>query len=132
MAKRGIITITTSGSMKHVEKLYKQSRPSNLKKIFDYYGKRGVELLSLETPVDTGKTAASWSYEISSTQDGYALIFNNSSTAGNTTIPVVLLIQYGHATRNGGYVAPYDFINPVTKKLMEELANDLWREVTLP
>ena len=130
MAARGIITIRTTGNFNHTKGFFKKMKQKNFVKDLDVYGKLGVELLALETPVDTGKTAASWSYEIIEEDGRISLIFNHSSTAGETTIPVVLLIQYGHATRNGGYVAPYDFINPVTRILMEEMANTIWEEVT--
>ena len=91
---------------------------------------RGVQALALETPIDTGKTAMSWGYEIVESDGRIELIFTNSSQAGDSTIPVVLLIEYGHATRNGGYVAPYDFINLITQELMQEIADSIWREVT--
>lgn len=84
----------------------------------------------LETPIDTGETAMSWGYEIIQEDGRITLNFTNSSRAGDTNIPVVILIQYGHATRNGGYVAPYDFINPITREIFNEIANTIWMEVT--
>lgn len=130
MANRGIITLTTTGDLKHVRGLFKRTKQKNFRKYLEYFGEKGCELLALETPVDTGKTAMSWSYEIIEEPGRISLIFNNSSTAGNTSIPVVLLIQYGHATKNGGYVAPYDFINPVTRELLQEMGDTIWKEVT--
>jgi len=100
--------------------------------ILERYGEKGVQILSDATPKDTGVTAASWSYKVTKTSKGYTLSWSNSSRTGEGkgSIPVVVLIVYGHATKNGGYVAPNDFISPVTKDLFDKLANDLWLEVT--
>jgi len=100
--------------------------------ILERYGKRGVELLKNATPKDTGVTADSWYYRITKREDGYTISWHNSNKSGEGkgSIPIVVLIVYGHTTRNGGYVAPNDFISPVTKELFDQLANDLWLEVT--
>lgn len=130
MAKPSFISIKTTGSTKNVEGFFKRTKQKNFVDILEYYAQQGLEALALETPVDTGVTAASWSYEIIQEEGRITLNFTNSSTAGNTNIPVVLLIEYGHATRNGGYVPPYDFINPITRELMEHIADTIWKEVT--
>lgn len=130
MPKRGIITFKTEGDLKYMNGLTQKAKVRNFRKALEYFGQRGVAALAYETPIDTGETAASWDYEIIEEDGRIELIWTNSSTAGDTSIPVVLLIQYGHGTRNGGYVAPYDFINPVTRELFDEIANSIWREVT--
>lgn len=127
---RPIITLKSYGSTKNIEGFFKRTQQKNFKKYLEYFGEKGVQALALETPVDTGKTALSWGYEITEEPGRITLTWTNSSQAGDTTIPVVLLIQYGHATRNGGYVAPYDFINPVTREIFQEIADTIWKEVT--
>lgn len=95
--------------------------------ILDKYGKLGVEALSAATPVDSGLTAASWSYEIQN-EDGVATIsFNNSNI--NNGVNIALILQYGHGTGTGGYVAGRDYINPAIQPVFDELANDAWKEV---
>lgn len=130
MSKRGIITIKSEGDLKYMSGFSKRAKVRNFRETLEYFGQRGVEALVLETPIDTGRTALSWDYEIVEEDGRIELIWTNSSTAGDTSIPIVLLIQYGHGTRNGGYVAPYDFINPVVRGIFEEIANSVWREVT--
>lgn len=90
----------------------------------------GVDALSRETPVDTGKTAKSWSYEIVYGKNEVKIVWTNGNMAENTDIPVAMLIQYGHATRNGGYVMGVDYINPALSKVFEKMADTAWREVT--
>lgn len=104
-----------------------------LKSIFkksdlDKYGQAGVEALMLATPKDTGKTAASWSYEIEINDDSASIIFNNSNMT-RMNVPVAVLIQYGHGTANGGYVQGIDYINPALRPVFQQIADDMWREV---
>lgn len=93
----------------------------------DKYGRKGVEALSLATPVDTGKTAGSWGYEIRGYIGGYSIIWTNSNVNKGENIAV--LIQYGHGTRNGGYVVGRDYINPALRPIFDEIAESAWKEV---
>lgn len=123
-----MIKITTSGSFKNTEKflgfLKNKSEYRNLR----MYADRGLEALRNATPVDTGKTAASWYYEITESNGRISVSYKNSNMIGNT--PIVILIQYGHATRNGSYVQGRDFINPAIKPIFDEIAENIWKEVT--
>lgn len=96
--------------------------------ILDKYGKRGVEALSSATPVDSGLTASSWYYEIKT--DGsksWTLSFWNSNV--NEGVPIAIILQYGHGTRNGGWVEGRDYINPAIQPIFDELVDDAWKEV---
>ena len=94
----------------------------------DKYGKRGVEALASVTPVDTGKTASSWYYEIRKTDSSVSLIFNNSNIQNG--VPIAIILQYGHGTRNGGWVEGRDYINPTIQPIFDEIVNKAWGEVT--
>lgn len=96
--------------------------------MLDKYGKRGCEILASATPIDTGETARSWTYEVKKTETGMSLSFKNTNIQNG--VPVVILLQYGHATKNGGYVQGRDFVNPAIQPLFDELADILWKEVT--
>lgn len=87
----------------------------------------GVKALADKTPVRTGKTASSWSYDIE-TKDGEIIVnWNNSNVVNHVNIAVIL--QYGHATRNGGYAVGTDYINPALKSVFDTMAADMWRVV---
>lgn len=94
----------------------------------DRYGRDGVAALASETPVDSGLTASSWHYEIVRKTDSVSIRFYNSNIQNG--VPIAILIQYGHATRNGGWVQGRDYINPAIQPVFDRLAKDLWREVT--
>ncbi len=93
----------------------------------DKYGREGVEALRLATPKDTGRTAASWTYEIKRSNGVIRLEFHNSNIERG--IPIAILLQYGHATRNGGFVQGVDYINPSLEPIFERIANNAWKDV---
>ena len=96
----------------------------------DKYGKEGVAALSSATPRDTGKTAESWYYEVDVKKDSASITFKNSNIQNG--VPIAVILQYGHATKNGGWVEGRDYINPVIQPIFDKIANEAWREVTKP
>lgn len=98
--------------------------------ILDRYAKEGVEALKDATPKDTGLTAASWSYEIVQGKDTVSIFFNNSNVVRGY-YNVAILLQFGHGTRNGGYVAGRDYINPAIVPVLQKIANEAWKEVLI-
>lgn len=94
----------------------------------DKYGKEGVAALASATPVDTGLTASSWSYEIKHQNGRVSITFKNSNIQNG--VPIAIILQYGHGTRNGGWVQGRDYINPAIQPIFDKIANEAWREVT--
>lgn len=93
----------------------------------DRYGRRGVAALASATPVESGETAASWSYEIQN-GDGTAVItFKNSHIVDG--VPIAIILQYGHGTGTGGWVEGRDYINPAIQPIFDEIVEEAWREV---
>lgn len=87
----------------------------------------GAIALSRATPIDTGKTAESWSYEIKTTTKGMVVYWTNSNIVNGFNVAIGL--QYGHGTKNGGYVRGLDYINPAIRPIFEEIADKIWTEV---
>ena len=123
-----IITYRTKGDLTKTETFLKRLMKQDLKSILNKYGQLGVEALSKATPVDTGKTAASWDYEVTIAPGSATLTWTNSNT--NRGVPIALLIQYGHGTPTGGYVPGQDYIKPAIRPIMDELTKALWKEVS--
>ena len=94
----------------------------------DKYGREGVAALASATPVDSGLTAASWSYEITNRNGSTTISFKNSNIQNG--VPIAIILQYGHGTRNGGWVQGRDYINPAIQPIFDRIANEAWREVT--
>jgi hypothetical protein len=123
------ITFKNKGRFEKTTSFLSRNANMDPRSIMAKYGKIGVEHLSVATPKDTGETAASWSYEIIKTADGWQLAFNNSKVTRDG-VPVAILLQYGHGLKNGSYVRGIDFINPALKPVFEKMAEDLWNEVS--
>lgn len=125
-----MIRFTSSGDFKNTIKfLNRLTNSEYLSRKLDSYGREGVSALSAATPIDTGKTAASWDYK-TVIGDGFISITWTNSNTTPSGIPIVVLIQYGHGTRNGGYVQGRDFINPAIQPLFDKIADEIWKEVT--
>ena len=98
------------------------------KGILDKYGHAGVSALAGATPMESGKTANSWTYEIE-TKGGYSTItFLNTNV--NNGVNIALILQYGHGTGTGGWVEGRDYINPAIRPVFDKLADDAWKEIT--
>lgn len=96
--------------------------------VFDQYGIEGVAALSAAAPVDTGLTAKSWSYKIVQGRNSVSIVFNNSNIQNG--VPIAIILQYGHATGNGGWVEGRDYINPAIQPIFDKLVKKAWGEVT--
>lgn len=121
--------INQKGNFKKTEKRLKKTLGRNYMKVLERYAQKGVNELVAATPVDTGMTAASWSYEIIQNERAgtVSVVWKNSNF--NKGVNIALLIQYGHATGNGGYVRGIDYINPALKPVFQQLADAAWKEV---
>lgn len=109
---------------RYLERAKKGVRITSLER----YGREGVAALASATPFDTGNTANSWYYEIVRTQGGVKIAFHNSNIQNG--IPIAIILQYGHGTRNGGWVEGRDYINPAIQPIFDKITSDAWREVT--
>lgn len=123
-----MIGITSEGDFKNTEKFLKKVKEGRYMDVLDKYGNVGVSALAQATPKRTGKTAASWGYEIQKERGGYVIYWTNNNN--NKDFYVAVALQYGHGTRNGGYVMGRDYINPAMKPVFDKIAEDAWKEVT--
>lgn len=125
-----MIKINQSGSFEHIEKLIKQIVEGDFGTKLERYGRAGVNALVAATPVDSGKTADSWDYEITGKNGRIVITWTNSNRTEGIDVPIAIILQYGHATGNGGYVQGIDYINPALRPLFDEIARKAWEEVT--
>lgn len=122
-----MISVRQKGDFKSLEKYLKKASKGIKIYDLDKYGREGVSALSSATPVDSGLTADSWYYEIEKTKNGIAIRFLNSNIQNG--VPIAIILQYGHGTRNGGWVQGRDYINPAIQPIFDKLTKEAWREV---
>lgn len=122
------ITVRMRGDFSKTDRFFARLRRKTPYQLLQKYGEKGVAALMSATPVDSGLTASSWYYEIKDSENGMALQFRNSNIQ-NGWVPVAILLQYGHASRNGSWVEGRDYINPAIQPLFDQMAKDAWKEV---
>lgn len=122
-----MIKVKVGGSFKKTEQFLQRNKRMKFSSL-DKYGKEGVQALAAATPVDTGLTAASWYYEIERNENSTSIVWKNSNIVDGT--PIAVILQYGHATRNGGYVQGSNYINDALRPIFEKIADSAWKEVT--
>ena len=123
-----MIVIRQKGNFDNTEKFLNNAGKTNYLSILNKYGRQGVDALSSATPMDSGLTASSWSYEIRTYGKNYTINWTNSNVVDG--VPIAILIQYGHGTSNGGYVQGRDYINPALRQIFDQMADEVWKEVT--
>lgn len=128
MARGIVVQMSEKGDFKKTFKFLKAMQEKKFLSNLDKYGERGVQLLSENTPRDTGLTASSWYYKIEDDGNTLKLTWYNSNVKKDY-FNVALMLQYGHATKNGGWIEGIDYINPALKPLFDEMEKDIWEEV---
>lgn len=110
-------------------KYFKKLDRIDVRPLLERMGQEGIVALSAGTPVDSGETASQWAYNIESRSGGreYKLSWTNSAMGGRT--PIVVLLQYGHATKSGYFLSGRDFINPALRPVYNNFMKSLGQEV---
>lgn len=121
------IIFRQKGDWKKTRKFLKRCSDLDLDDVLNLYGQEGADALAKATPKDTGKTAASWSYEVTKGRKSIVITWKNSNIVDG--VPIAVILQYGHGTRNGGYVEGVDYINPAMRPVFERIAARAWGEV---
>lgn len=123
-----MITLRCKGDFSKTSRFLERAKETVRLGDLDKYGREGVAALASATPFDTGGTANSWYYEIERKNGSTSIIFSNSNV--NKGVPIAVILQYGHGTRNGGWVQGRDYINPAIRPVFDRIADEAWREVT--
>ena len=122
-----MINIRQKGDFKNLSSFLEKTKEKLNLGLLDKYGREGVAALQASTPKDTGKTSESWYYKIERKNGSVSLTFHNSNQ--NKGVPIAIILQYGHATGNGGYVEGVDYINPALRPIFDKIAEEAWKEV---
>ena len=121
------ISFTSKGDFSKTIKFLNKVKNVKINNILSKYGKIGVNALSQATPKDSGVTSRSWNYKIEVNNDNASIVWYNTNIVKGVNIAVIL--QYGHGTRNGGWVEGRDYINPAMKPIFDKIADQVWKEV---
>ena len=123
-----MIKFKQKGDFSKLTKFLEKTKEAVKLEDLDRFGKAGVSALASATPVETGLTANSWYYKIERDNGSATISFHNSNIQNG--VPIAIIFQYGHGTRNGGWVQGRDYINPAIQPIFDQIANEAWKEVT--
>lgn len=122
------VSFDISGDFEKTYDFLKRMSRGDAFKVLEKYGRLGVDALASATPIDSGETASSWTFEVEQTGSTYSINWLNTNVNGGVNIAIIL--QTGHGTGTGGYVEGRDYINPAIRPVFDKIANEVWREVT--
>lgn len=123
-----MISFRQKGDFSKLTRYFEKVKEAARLSILDKYGREGVAALASATPVESGKTADSWYYEVKRQNGSATISFYNSNI--NEGVPIAIILQYGHGTGTGGWVEGRDYINPAIQPIFDKIVNDAWKEVT--
>lgn len=123
-----MISFRQKGDFSKLNRYFERVKEAAKIGVLDKYGQAGVSALSSATPVESGKTADSWYYEIKRQNGSVSIEFKNSNI--NKGVPIAVILQFGHGTGTGGWVQGRDYINPAIQPIFDKIAEDAWKEVT--
>ncbi len=122
-----MISFRQKGDFSKLTKFLERAKETVYLGDLNKYGRQGVAALASATPIDSGETASSWYYEIENNKESATITFYNSNVQNG--VPIAIILQYGHGTRNGGWVEGRDYINPAIQPIFDQIVDDAWREV---
>lgn len=123
-----MFSLRNKGSFKNLENFLKTMRKREIYNALDAYAKEGVAALASHTPKDSGVTAQSWRYKVEDDGKSYRIQWLNDNV--NKGVPIAIILQYGHGTGTGGYVAGRDYINPALRPVFNQISDKVWKAVT--
>lgn len=116
------------GEFPQTRKFLHRASNLNLRSVLEKYGRAGVNALAGATPKDSNLTSESWTYDTEVSRSGARIVWSNTNV--NNGVNIAVIIQTGHATRNGGYIRGIDYINPTLRPIFNQITEELWKEVT--
>lgn len=122
-----MISVNSKGSFNKTESFLKQAKKAANVDVLEMYANKVLRALENATPKDTGKTAASWIYKIERTGKSAKITFYNTNI--NDGVLVAVMLQYGHAARDGRWVPGVDYINPAVRPIFDDIRDAAWKEV---
>lgn len=123
-----MIQCVVKGNFKKTNSFLKKLQKLDLESVLENYGEVGVQALASATPKRSGKTAASWSYEIEKAPGKISIFWKNSNM--NQNVPIAVILEYGHGTGWGGYVQGRHYISPAIEPVFDQITEAIRKEVS--
>lgn len=123
-----MIRVRHKGDFSKTKNFLKRAKQGVNRSMIEKLARDGLAALESATPIESGLTANSWYYKIVERKGSLSIEYCNSNIQNG--VPIAIILQYGHGTRNGGWVQGRDYINPAIQPIFDRIATTAWREVT--
>lgn len=127
MENMGVI-IKHKGDLKNTEKFFRDSKRVISIQNAERFAQLCLKNLKDATPKNTGKTSESWSYNVIRSANSVVIEFNNTNIQNG--INIAILVDIGHATKDGLWIEGRNYIDPAIRKTYNEIVNNTWKELT--
>ena len=123
-----MIRCKVKGDFKNTHNFLDRIRKLDFDSVLEQYAEEGVRALASATPKRTGKTAASWKYEIVKEKGRMSIFWTNDSMSEG--VPIAVILEYGHGTGWGGYVQGRHYISPAIQPVFDKITEQVRKEVS--
>lgn len=121
-----MIKVKMKGSFDRTKKYLGKTLVAYDKQQLDKIAEKNLHILKEATPSNTGTLANQWCYEIVKTDSGYGILYKNTDIQNGYNIAI--LVDRGHGTKTGTWVAGKNYIDPAIRKTYEAIIKQTWEE----
>lgn len=114
------ISFESKGDFNNMERWLDKVVKTNMESPLNQLASQGTKRLAAGTPVDTGETAAGWQADVIRRGDVSEIVWTNNAHP-ESEVNVAKLIDLGHGTGTGGYVAPRPYIKDSMKPVWNKV-----------
>lgn len=123
------IRFESVGDFTNITKWLSKMSKNTPTKVMEQAAKDGVQSLKSNTPIGaTGQTAAGWTSKLETKRKVTELSFINNAHP-EASVNIAKIIDTGHGTRHGGYVAPRPYIirsmEPVFRRASDKIEEEM-------
>lgn len=122
-----MVKFSTKNNFEKTTKYLNKLSSMEFQNLLKQYAQEGVDALAAATPIDSGQTASCWGCNLSISNNGIKISWTNSNV--NDGVNIAIILQYGHGTGTGGYVAGRDYINPAVKPVFDRISKAIAKEL---
>lgn len=122
------VSVTSSGGFSNLERYINSMTREDFATVLKPEAQSGLNEFIRRTPKRSGKTASQWHVELEKSGKGIEAVYYNSNVT-KTGVPLPILIDQGHGTGTGGYVAPRPFIQNVVDDIGKKISSGVERRL---
>lgn len=116
------VSFESKGNFNNAERWLNDIAKTNMQSPLNQIASQGTQSLASKTPTDTGATAAGWKGTVTSRGDISEIVWTNNAHP-QAGVSVAKIIDLGHGTGTGSYVAPRPYIKDAMAPVWSKLDN---------